>query len=637
MKTTRRAAVLVSLAFAFVASTASAQVNFENWIYNLDGTTTGHYTYNGGSGNLTANLSKLQYDSTYLYVSAYGVPAYTMSLPENRYPGEQSYIFRIPRNPSQQTGTKTTVLAGIAAWCVNGVPIYHPGDGLSYSNSLGQDSGAGDGIWNRLAPVAESSSLDSCLGHTSGANPGRYHVHQRAKCLMSYFGDTGSAHSPIIGWAFDGYPIYGPYGYSTANDSSSGVRRMVSSYQKRSITQRHTLSDGLGSGGTTTLTSSQYGPDVSGSFPVGWYIEDYEWITGLGDLDKYNGRTCVTPEYPSGTYAYFMTIDASGNSAYPYAVGPQFYGKTATGMPIYTSTTVTVPAGATEFQPSCAVTVTPSATSASPSTSLTASVPDTGTGSSYAWTITNGTITAGSSSRTVTFTTNSSGLTTTISCTRRKPNGCKASGSADITSSLTLSAPTNFTATLTSATSASLSWSASAGASQYVVYRRTPTSGGWVELGTSATTNLTNSSLPSNSAYVYYVIAANADRSVTSSASSASYVTTYGFTDNPVTTGTTEVKAQHITELRSAVEALDSAIGVTLPTWTDTSLSGTNIKTTHVTELRNNLNSFRTSALLSSLTFTDSTLTAQSTTVQKTHLAELRVAVRGYCTASDCK
>ncbi len=47
-------------------------------------------------------------------------------------------------------------------------------------------------------------------------------------------GDNGSKHSPILGWANDGYPIYGPYGYSNANDASSSITIMKSCYQLKS-------------------------------------------------------------------------------------------------------------------------------------------------------------------------------------------------------------------------------------------------------------------------------------------------------------------------------------------------------------------------------------------------------------------
>jgi hypothetical protein len=43
-------------------------------------------------------------------------------------------------------------------------------------------------------------------------------------------------------------------------------------------------------------------------------------------MDIHNGRFCITPEYPNGTYAYFCTVDEQWNSAFPYAVGPTFYG-----------------------------------------------------------------------------------------------------------------------------------------------------------------------------------------------------------------------------------------------------------------------------------------------------------------------
>ena len=59
---------------------------------------------------------------------------------------------------------------------------------------------------------------------------------------------------------------------------------------------------------------------------MGLYAEDYEYVSGLGALDQYNGRISVTPEYPGGTYAYFVTMNADGSSAYPYVIGPQYNG-----------------------------------------------------------------------------------------------------------------------------------------------------------------------------------------------------------------------------------------------------------------------------------------------------------------------
>ena len=116
-----------------------------------------------------------------------------------------------------------------------------------------------------------------------------------------------------------GFPIYGAYGYKNS-DGTGGITRIQSGYQKRNISIRTTWANGA------TVTA---GPPVSTSYPLGYFREDYEFILHPNDasyLDVHNGRFCVTPEYPAGTYAYFATVDNRWNSAYPYVVGPTFYG-----------------------------------------------------------------------------------------------------------------------------------------------------------------------------------------------------------------------------------------------------------------------------------------------------------------------
>ena len=88
------------------------------------------------------------------------------------------------------------------------------------------------------------------------------------------------------------------------------------------------------------------GPAVSATYPLGYFREDYGYIapsTSQPDyLDEHNGRFCVTPEYPKGTYCYFATVDANWNSAYPYIVGPTFYGvRTAAKVTSVTETVTT--------------------------------------------------------------------------------------------------------------------------------------------------------------------------------------------------------------------------------------------------------------------------------------------------------
>jgi hypothetical protein len=146
---------------------------------------------------------------------------------------------------------------------------------------------------------------------------------------------NSNEHSPLIGFAADGFPIYGAYGYANT-DGTGGITRMKSSFQLRNMSTRTTSPTGA-----TVAT----GPAVSAQYPLGYFKEDYEFVAHPSDpsyLDVHNGRFCITPDYPNGIYAYFTTVDANHNSAYPYAVGPTFYGvKSATKVTSITEPTTT--------------------------------------------------------------------------------------------------------------------------------------------------------------------------------------------------------------------------------------------------------------------------------------------------------
>jgi hypothetical protein len=129
------------------------------------------------------------------------------------------------------------------------------------------------------------------------------------KTNLKDIGSVGGEHSIIIGWAYDGNPIYGPFGYSNPNTNSS-VKRLVSGY---------------------TLNTANISNRPSTSiFGGGFFIEDYQF-TNSGDLDEYNGRFCVTPEFPNGVYAYFATsiLDSFGNliGTFPYFIGKRYRSK----------------------------------------------------------------------------------------------------------------------------------------------------------------------------------------------------------------------------------------------------------------------------------------------------------------------
>ena len=279
-------------------------------------------------------------------------------------PTDQHFIFAIPRHPTAQTGDEFNPLGEIGMF-VDGVRMFDASDAFSYSHEDGRDAdprggiGHGDHVWNRDAYVNERRTFDAALGHQQ--QWGTYHYHSEPIALRYLLGDhvdfdaatktyhespsTPARHSPILGWMQDGYPLYGPYGYANPTNPASGARRMISGYVLR---DGRNGADNLVQTGrrklpawearehhrSVVLPDFETGPNVSAVYPLGHYIEDYAYLGDLGkmvgrdfDLDELNGRWCVTPEFPNGTYAYFTTIDADGYPVYPYNMGRRYHGK----------------------------------------------------------------------------------------------------------------------------------------------------------------------------------------------------------------------------------------------------------------------------------------------------------------------
>ncbi|HXP49122.1 MAG TPA: YHYH protein [Bacteroidia bacterium] len=296
-----------------------------SWIVNTTGAT--------GYAGISSNVQLDQFDSTYVYISCTCIPGYSIGpwTGNPNIPKNQNFVFKIPRNPVQNTGKADSVgLGQIAVWS-NGVAAYNASDGMTYNN---------DGVWHRNAYYFEGVSFDNCLGHPDQS--GCYHHHVSPTCL--YNDKDSTNHSPIIGYAFDGYPIYGAYGYKNVN-GTGGIKRMTSSYQLRKMVNRDTLPNG------TVLSSGSYGPAVSTTYPLGDFMEDYTYTAGSGDLDSHNGRFCVTPDYPAGTYAYFVTLDETLTPEFPYVIGYTYYGTIATGNTGPGGGHITPPGGTVVYTP----------------------------------------------------------------------------------------------------------------------------------------------------------------------------------------------------------------------------------------------------------------------------------------------
>jgi len=205
-------------------------------------------------------------------------------------------------------GTGAIFLPKIKSWAVNNVKryedIFYDDDGFL---SRG-DNDEGIKFTSFYAPrglrkILKQKNSDGTIDYTSND----LNILNNAEQLSLN-------HSPIIGWAYDGNPIYGPYGYARKDGGTVQVMRS----------------------GYSLKTTRENGPPIS-TFPLGFFVEDYEYL-GDGDLDENNGRYCITPDYPTGTYAYFATINPSENETsgtfknfrspvFPYLIGANYAAK----------------------------------------------------------------------------------------------------------------------------------------------------------------------------------------------------------------------------------------------------------------------------------------------------------------------
>jgi hypothetical protein len=146
--------------------------------------------------------------------------------------------------------------------------------------------------------------------------------------------------------------------------------------------------------------------------------------------------------------------------------------------------------------------------------------------------------------------------------------------------------------------------------------------------GGTTTATLTVTNVTSGLAgYQYRAVATNGSGSATSSAATLTAPPT--FSDDPLTVGTTAVKAVHITELRQAVESLRSRAGLGAVTWTDGSIVAgvTPVRAVHIAELRAALLAVYSSAQLAPPTYTRAVVTESTSVISRVDISELRAAI----------
>ena len=205
-----------------------------------------------------------------------------------------------------------------------------PGEGLISSANLKEWTINNVHRYAKFGDVADDDGYFGNLKVEKNNLP--YINYYASRKLREYLGDDGVEHSPILGYAYDGHPIYGPY--ALVDDV---LKYVESSYD-------------------TVGGSRPGGPPVA-DYAKGFFVEDFVYQEGLGDLDEHNGRFAATPEYPNGVYAYYVTesstVVTNSNSPFanrreplfPYVVGNSFHAEVQDYNLQFTSTQDKLPAG----------------------------------------------------------------------------------------------------------------------------------------------------------------------------------------------------------------------------------------------------------------------------------------------------
>ena len=208
-------------------------------------------------------------------IASNGIPSHPVGTFPNRGNPHtitpQDYTFTVttqPRRTNENTASRRW-LWGVA---VNGVPFEAPTAEYWHGERGG---------WNYDA-LGGAVRLGLDANHAHVQRTGAYHYHALPTGLMQRLGWKADAHSPLIGWAADGFPIY-----AVTGDLGDGVRKVRSSYR---------LKPGARPGG-----------DAPGGAHDGAFVQDWRYVAGSGDLDECNGAVTRSAEFPEGSYAYFIT------------------------------------------------------------------------------------------------------------------------------------------------------------------------------------------------------------------------------------------------------------------------------------------------------------------------------------------
>lgn len=303
-----------------------------------------------------------------------------------------------PRQNTQSVRADRCYLPmGMQGMFVNGVQFFGWADGIDYLSK---------GYFHNIALVFEYYDFDICYGHAT--DTGVYHHHTYSPCLAELLGDQGLEHSPVYGFARDGFPIHGPWqgaavlaqscwktrNYDGLATAAGGWGCMTSTTDTANQGKRTCLLDDQFNPTTVTVISSSanYGPGTSdtvvsqsgnsytatsGSYWEDFYFDSTCFAAGGAYLNENNGH-----DHDDYGFHYHLTVDSDGLPQFPFGIGPQFYGTLPEGQKNYCCDSVENAGSG-----SCSTTVSPSTSnygsqlSTDPTSTISNTVPSYAEGS----------------------------------------------------------------------------------------------------------------------------------------------------------------------------------------------------------------------------------------------------------------
>lgn len=236
-----------------------------------------------GQGTVFNGSVSISSGSGQCVISSNSIPNHDFNDGDRGFPnavGEVNESFTLTATPSPAGSSTPLTIDRDNAILLNGVKVdvlaaacFGVGDERTGCNAINQP-------W-RFDPMHGPNGFNVDSKNAHAQPDGAYHYHGPPPIFN---GDSATS-SGVIGFAADGYPIFGPY------FNANGVIRMAnSSYSLKS--------------GTRPTGTGNPGGSYDGTFR-----DDYEYVAGQGDLDECNGMTV------NGQYGYYVT------DGFPYIIG----------------------------------------------------------------------------------------------------------------------------------------------------------------------------------------------------------------------------------------------------------------------------------------------------------------------------